>query len=88
VRTVSPDGRPAVAATNRIVVPLLPQSMTLAGVAGSPSKPATSKSPSVRVTVPPKASTARAVARVSALSSGFRTTAPSPYPAARMARWV
>jgi hypothetical protein len=88
VSTVRPSGRAPVAVVNRIVVPLLPQSTTSSGVAGVPSKPVTSTASSVHLTVPPKASTARAVARVSALSSGFRTTAPSAYPDASIARWV
>jgi len=88
VSTVSPFASAAHAVTRRVVVPLFAQSITSSGTAGRPATPVTFRSPSVRSIRPPKASTDRIVARVSALTSGSATTAPSLYPAARIARCV
>jgi hypothetical protein len=82
VSTAKPGFSAAAAVVNRIVVPELAQSITPAGAAGAPSNPVISRA-SVspvrsRSTLPPNASTAAIVARVSALSSGARTRPPAP----------
>jgi hypothetical protein len=78
VNTQSPSARAPQAVTILVVVPEFAQSTTSSGTVGRPSNPETESRSSARSTLPPKASTARIVARVSALTSGSLTTASVP----------